>query len=139
MIYIAFSDFIFHIIFGTMSFLSGLVSVILGALYSGRIGKSKGHPELYKLHKWSGIITGIMVTITYIYMILPPIFSGDMITLRLHGWFATLSLIIVLIQVILSITYKKHSKIKVLHLCLGYILLGMLGFQLIFGMILVAI
>lgn len=121
-----------------MSFIFCLISVILGALYSGRIGKSKGHPELYKMHKWSGIITGIMVTITYIYMILPPIFSQDMIILNLHGWFATISLIIVLIQVILSLTYKKRSKIKLLHLYIGYILLGLLGFQIIFGMVLVA-
>ncbi|MFX1269278.1 MAG: hypothetical protein ACFFAK_15060 [Promethearchaeota archaeon] len=121
-----------------MSFISCLISVTLGALYSGRIGKSKGHVELYKMHKWSGIITGIMVIITYIYMILPPIFSGQIITLRIHGWFATLSLIIVLIQVILSITYKKRSKIKLLHLYMGYILFVMLGFQIIFGMFLVA-
>lgn len=121
-----------------MSFVSCLVSVLLGAFFSGRIGKSKGHSELYKMHKWSGIITGIMVIATYIYMILPPIFSGETITLQWHGWFATIGLIIVLIQVILSLAYKKRSKIRLLHLYMGYALLGILAFQIGFGMFLVA-
>ncbi|MFX1479873.1 MAG: hypothetical protein ACFFCI_17280 [Promethearchaeota archaeon] len=134
----AFVDFIFHIVLGTMSFVSCLISVLLGALFSGRIGKSKGHSELYKIHKWSGVITGIMVIATYIYMILPPIFSGGIIILQVHGWFATFALIIVVIQVILSLMYKKRSKIRLLHLYMGYALLGMLTFQIGFGMFLVA-
>ena len=135
----AFSDFIFHIIFGTMGFISCLISVLLGALFSGRIGKSKGHLELYKMHKWSGVITSIVVLITYIYMILPPVLSGVTIILGLHGWIATFSLIIVIFQVILRLTYKKHSKIRLLHLFMGYILLGLLTFQIVLGMFLVSI
>lgn len=135
----AFNDFIFHIVFGTMAFISCLISLLLGALFSGRIGKSKGHLELYQMHKWSGIVTGIVVIITYIYMILPPVLSGEIIILSLHGWIATFSLIIVLFQVILRLTYKKSSKIRLLHLFMGYILLGLLTFQIALGMFLVSI
>jgi len=121
-----------------MALISCLISVLLGALFSGRIGKSKGHLELYQMHKWSGVITGIVVIITYIYMMLPPIFTGETIILSLHGWIATFSLIVVLVQVILSLAYKKRSKIRLLHLFMGYILLGLLAFQIAFGMFLVS-
>jgi hypothetical protein len=124
---------------GTISFVLCIITVILGAMFKGRIGSAKGHIELDKIHKYSGIITGISVVFTFIFMILPPYFTGETIVLDFHGWNATFALIIVLIQVSLSLVIKDRRKIRKSHSYLGYILLILLSMQIVSGLILVSI
>jgi len=135
----AFPAFLYHIIFGTTALFLCVITVLIGAMFSGRIGDSKGHKELYKLHKYSGIITGIFVVFTFIFMILPPYFSGQSIILGIHGWIAVFALIIVIIQISLSLLIKVRTKLRNIHLYLGYILLILLTLQVINGLILASL
>ncbi len=134
----AFPAFLYHIIFGTTALLLCVITVLLGAMFIGRIGDSRGHKELYKFHKYSGIITGIFVVFTFIFMILPPFFSGESIILGIHGWIAVFALIIVIIQVSLSLLIKDRKKLRKSHLYLGYILLILLTLQVVNGLMLVS-
>ncbi len=134
----AFPAFLYHIIFGTTSLVLCFITVFLGALFTGRIGDSSGHKEIYKMHKYMGIITGIFVIFTFIFMILPPYFSGETIAFELHGWIAFFALIVVILQVMLSLLFKQRAKIKKLHFFLGYILFGLLAAQVVLGLILVS-
>ncbi len=134
----AFPAFLYHIIFGTTSLILSGVTILIGAMFAGRIGDSRGHKELYKLHKFSGIVTGIFVVFTFIFMILPPYFSGETIVLELHGLIALITLIVVILQVSLSVTIKERTKLRSIHLYLGYGLFVILTLQVILGLIMVS-
>ncbi|HUX99926.1 MAG TPA: hypothetical protein VMV49_10270 [Candidatus Deferrimicrobium sp.] len=134
----AFQDFILHIIAGSMSLMLSIITVLLSAMFNGRIGKSKGHMELLSLHKYFGIALGISVILTFIFMILPPIYAGEPIILGIHGWFAFTALVIAISEVLMRFIVKDKSKIRKIHLYLGYLLLIILSFQIVFGMYLVA-
>lgn len=114
------------------------MTVLLSAMFVGRIGKSKGHMELLSLHKYFGIALGITVIITFIYMILPPIYEGEQIVLGVHGWFALSAVIISVSEILMRFLVKDKRKIRKIHFYLGYSLFIILTFQIVFGMYLVA-
>jgi len=108
-------------------------------MFTGRIGDSKGHKEIYVLHRWVSIITGIAVIFTFIFMILPPFFTGSEIVLGIHGWIAVIALIMVVSQIIVSLIIKDRSRIRIYHRYFGYILMILLSMQGVIGLILVII
>ena len=77
-----------------MSLVLSIITVILSAMFRGRLGRSKGHMELLTLHKYFGIALGVTVITTFIFMILPPIYMGDQIILGTLGWLALIAVLL---------------------------------------------
>ncbi|MHA1985298.1 MAG: hypothetical protein ACW98D_01545 [Promethearchaeota archaeon] len=133
----AFPSFMYHLIFGSISFILVLISALLGAMFVGRFGESKGHKELFKLHKYTGIITGVIVVFTFIFMIAPPYFAMETIVLDIHGWLSVIVLLIIILQVSLSLIIKKRFKLRKLHMYFGYIMLILITYQVANGLYLI--
>jgi len=123
---------------GSMSLVLSIITVLLSAMFRGKIGKSRGHMELLTLHKYFGIALGITVIATFIYMILPPISMGDQVVLGTHGWFALIAVLLACSEVIMRYSFKNKTKIRKFHMYLGYALLIILTLQVVVGMYLVA-
>jgi hypothetical protein len=135
----AFPSFILHTIVGTTALIFCIFTIIFGAMIKGRFGNSKGNKDLLKFHKISGMMTGIFVILTNIFMVLLPLLAGTTLEFGFHGWVAISALIVVLIQIMVTLMFKKAPKMRKVHDYLGYLLLFILSTQIGYGLYLLII
>ena len=121
-----------------------LIAVIfIGARLAGRLRTPPDHKgvNLLGVHKKFGVFFVFLIITTLIIGLWGRIFHGELFFWEdtelsvpvIHGWVGLLITILALLQVIPSLVIKDRSKIRKLHLIVGYLVLTVFIIQILLG------
>lgn len=107
-------------------------SLITGAMLAGRIGKVASS-NLFNVHRKVTIGFGSLMVWSFVFGLLVRLPHGEPLLTTLHGWLGLSIVVLALLQMVPCLARKERLLPKLAHRIVGYLLVGLVGFQAVLG------